>query len=127
MTGCKERKYNNETPTGSTKISVCSKGIEKIDDKYRYSFYVKNNDNIEFKGQVTIICLPKNGKVKFENTYGANIQIPTGKRATMYFDLKSAPINEDSLNGMEKFEYEISIDDELTQKNSGELKNFSKN
>ena len=116
LNSCEEKRYKNDELTEKTKIVVTNKAIQKINGRYRYLFDVRNKDKQEARISIIFKCFPTDGDLKEENTHQADIVIPSGKGGEVYFDLETPPVQIDSLKGIKEYAFEISIDNELSQK-----------
>jgi hypothetical protein len=94
-------------------IKVTFQTVKKVDDKYRYFFDIRNNEEESVEAEVKIELLRENDAVSGRNTFAPNHPLESGFGDSVYLDARSGPVPDfDPEYAVVGFRYEVVTDDQ---------------
>jgi hypothetical protein len=110
----------NITPLRSYNITVRSEIVKKINDVYRYFFFITNNNSHPFDATIEIGLLETNGiQIAFDE-FTPKPPIQPQMSRYCYVDAKWGPPGI-TQNAIEKFAWRIIVNGQITQKGIGDI------
>lgn len=102
-------------------VVVTSQIIKKVGGKHRYFFDIRNNDSKDFEGVITIELLGTKGNVLGRDTFTTKKIIKPSLGDSVYFDINTGPISTFGEYGIEKYHYEVKVDNHTVHTGDGAI------
>ncbi len=109
-------------PIEKFNVVVTSQIVKKVDGKYRYFFDIRNKDNKNFEGEVSISLFNElSDKPLGGDTFKTNKAIEPEIGTSQYIDIYTAPTEIHGVNGISKFKYFVKKDGQTINQGDGKI------
>ncbi len=105
-------------------VVVTSQIVKKVDGKYRYFFDIRNKDNKNFEGEVSISLFNElSDKPLGGDTFKTNKAIEPEIGTSQYIDIYTGPTEVHGENGISKFKYFVKKGGQTVNQGDGVISN----
>ena len=110
-----------QTSQGTLNVSVESPIVKYVDKKYRYFFYIKNNDTRTFSGDVNIDLISAEGRSVYDQTFSTSEPLTSSTSNAVYFEANTGPVSVHGTSGIKTFSYTVTINGITVKSGSGDI------
>ncbi len=112
-----------KTVSNPLDIQVTSQIVKNVDDKCRYFFDIRNDDDRNFEGSIEIELINQRGSRVWSDEFVTNRAIEPGLGTSVYTDANTCPVAIHGEYGIDTYRYEVNVNNQIVKTGSGSISN----